>query len=73
MAHPLHRGAAMKSTLIPRLQEFAEQSRPEWQIVLAVYGDTDLILTRQDFLDILELATTQQQRRSLLDLAAGRT
>lgn len=46
----------MNRTLIPRLQEFAEQSRPEWQIVLMNEGNTDLTITRQDLLDLLKLA-----------------
>ena len=46
----------MKHDLLQRLRTFAERSRPEWQIVLMTQGRQDLTLTRQDLLDILDLA-----------------
>ncbi len=53
----------MDKDLLQRLTSFAEECRPEWQIVLASYGPDDLVLTLQDLKEILKLAAAQQKQR----------
>ena len=52
----------MDSRLLGRLRKFAQRVTPKWQIVLVSHTDIDrdLIMTRRDLIELLDMAELSQ-------------